>query len=180
MQAAQGVSASHGALVIIFDQIASFFKRLEEHAKVSMTDAMKDIMVEIMVGVLEIFAIMTKEINKGFTSEPISGDMFLVADRDSEKLFDNLIGRKDIVDALSKLDRLTQKGVYMAITQILNLTTNIKGGVEAVGVGVEVVGKNLNQFIEGTSACYLLTIPSQSHKRLDGKEKEARMEEEKR
>ena len=41
----------------------------------------------------------------------------------------------------------------MAIAQIQTVTQQIKGGVEAVGVEVEVVGKNLNQLIEGTSAC---------------------------
>ena len=69
MQAAQGVIASHGALVIIFRQIESFFKRLEEHAGVPMTEAMMGIMVKIMVEVLDIFAIMTKEIKQGRASE---------------------------------------------------------------------------------------------------------------
>ena len=69
IQAAQGVIASHDALVIIFRQIENFFKRLEEHAGVPMTEAMMDIMVKIMVEVLDIFAIMTKEIKQGRASE---------------------------------------------------------------------------------------------------------------
>ena len=69
IQAAQGVIASHDTLVIVFDQIESFFKRLEEFAYVNMTEPMKDIMVEIMVEALEIFAIMTKEIKQNRESE---------------------------------------------------------------------------------------------------------------
>ena len=69
IQAAQGFTVSHDELVMIFETIESFFKRLEEHAKVPMTDAMKDIMVEIMVESLKIFAIMTKEIKQVRASE---------------------------------------------------------------------------------------------------------------
>ena len=43
-----------------------------------MTDAMKDIMIKIMVEVLEIFAIMTKEIKQSRTSESIPDDRFPV------------------------------------------------------------------------------------------------------
>ena len=43
-----------------------------------MTDAMKDIMVKIMVEVLEIFAIMTKEIKHSRASESIPDDRFPV------------------------------------------------------------------------------------------------------
>ena len=141
------MTASQDALVTIFEKIESFFRRLEEYASVPMTDAMKDIMVKIMVEVLEIFAIMTKEINQGRASEFIPDDMFLIADRDSErhlkKFFKKLIGKKGIEDALSKLDRLTQEEVNMATVQILKVSHHIKGGVEAVG-------DNVNQLIEGT------------------------------
>jgi hypothetical protein len=59
------------ALVIIFERIESFFRWLEEYAEVPMTEAMKEIMVKIMVEVLEIFAIMTNEIRQGQASESI-------------------------------------------------------------------------------------------------------------
>jgi hypothetical protein len=153
IQAAKDVIASQDALIIIFERIESFFRRLEEYAEVPMTEAMKDIMVKIMVEVLEIFAIMTKEIKQGRASEPIPDVMFPVADRGSErhlkKFFKKLIGRKGIEDALSKLDRLSQEEVNMAAVQILKLAHLIKGGVEVVGVEVKGVGDNVNQLIEG-------------------------------
>jgi hypothetical protein len=125
-----------------------------------MTEAMKDIMVKIMVEVLEIFAIMTKEIKQGRASKPIPDVMLPVADRDSErhlkKFFKKLIGRKGIEDALSKLDRLSQEEVNMAAVQILKLAHLIKGGVEAVGVEVKGVGDKVNQLIEGTFSTLLL------------------------
>ena len=147
VQAAKDVIASQDALITIFEQIERFFRRLEEYASVPMTDAMKDIMVKIMVEVLEIFAIMTKEIKQGRASESITVDMSPIADRDSERhlkmFFKKLIGKKGIEDALSKLDRLTQEEVNMATVQILKVSHHIKDGVEAVG-------DNVNQLIEGT------------------------------
>ena len=135
---------------------------------------MKNIIVKIMTEVLGIFAIMTKEIKQGRTSESIPDDRFPVADGDSEKYvkkyLKKLIGRKDIEDALNRLDRLTQEEVNMAAVQILKVAHHIKGGVEAVGVdvkgvGVEVKGvsDNVNQLIEGTfSNVSYSQIPSQT------------------
>ena len=153
------------------------------------TEAMKNIIVKIMSEVLGIFAIMTKEIKQGRTSESIPDNTFPVADRYSEKYvkqyLKKLIGRKDIEDALNRLDRLTQEEVNMAAVQILKLAHHIKGGVEAVGVevkgvgtevkgvgmevksvGVEVkgVGDNVNQLIEGTFNTLATHIPSQTKK----------------
>jgi hypothetical protein len=154
VQAAKDVIASQDALIIIFERIESFFRRLEEHATVPMTEAMKEIMVKIMVEVLEIFGIMTKEIKQGRASELIPDGMFPVADRHPErhlkKFFKKLIGRKGIEDALSKLDRLTQEEVNMATVQILKISHDIKGGVVAVGVEVKGVGDRVNRLIEGT------------------------------
>ena len=44
------------------------------------TDAMKDIIVKIMVEVLGIFAIVTKEIKQGRASESIPSNILPVAD----------------------------------------------------------------------------------------------------
>ena len=66
--AADDVIASQDALIIIFERIEKVFKPLEEYAEVPTTEAVKDIVVKIMVELLEVFAIMTKEI-KGRASE---------------------------------------------------------------------------------------------------------------
>ena len=112
-QTAKDVIASQDALIDIFERVGLFFRRLEECAEVPMTEAMKGIIVKIMVEVLGIFGIMTKEIKQGRTSKLIPGGTFLVADREAEKYYVNkylkkLTGRRDIEDALSRLDRLTR------------------------------------------------------------------------
>ena len=114
-QAAEEVIASQDALIIIFEKIENLFKPLEEYAKVPTTEAVKDIVVKIMVKLLEIFAIMTNKINRGRASESVPDYMFPVVDRGPEmshkSCFKKLCGRKAIERALSSLGRLTQKAV---------------------------------------------------------------------
>jgi hypothetical protein len=47
-----------------------FFRRLEAYIKVRPTTAMRDIIVDIMVEVISILGIVTKEIRQGRTSMP--------------------------------------------------------------------------------------------------------------
>jgi archaellum component FlaC len=51
----------------------------------------------------------------------------------SEKFLKKLVGRKDIEDALKRLDRLTQEKALMAAAQILNLTHRVDKKVTDVG-----------------------------------------------
>ncbi|KAH8977507.1 hypothetical protein EDB92DRAFT_772375 [Lactarius akahatsu] len=63
--AAKDVVASQDALVDIFERIESFFRRLEEYSEVPTTEAMRDVIVKIMVEVLGILWIATKEMKQG-------------------------------------------------------------------------------------------------------------------
>ena len=65
------VLASHDTLVYIFERIEGFFRRLETYIEVPTMEAMKDIIMKIMVEVLGIFGIVTKEMKQGQASEPI-------------------------------------------------------------------------------------------------------------
>ena len=55
-------------LIDLFSRIERFFKRLESYTEVQPTAAMSGIIVEIMVEVLVILAIATKEINQSRSS----------------------------------------------------------------------------------------------------------------
>jgi hypothetical protein len=63
------VGASQAALVDLLDRIESFFKRLEIYIEVPLTAAMTDLIVKIMIEVLRVLAIATKNIKQGTTSE---------------------------------------------------------------------------------------------------------------
>jgi hypothetical protein len=62
------VEASKDALIDLFERIENFFKRLESYTAVPPTDAMTDIIVKIMIEVLNICAIATKEMKQNRAS----------------------------------------------------------------------------------------------------------------
>jgi hypothetical protein len=59
----------------MFGRIEFFFKRLETYIKVRPTSAMMDIIVHIMVEVLSILGMVTKEIKQGPFSTPFLVDI---------------------------------------------------------------------------------------------------------
>jgi len=63
-QAVRDTRASHGIIVEIFERMESFFQRLEIYIEVPPTAEMKGMIIKIMVEVLSILAIVTKDINQ--------------------------------------------------------------------------------------------------------------------
>ncbi|KAH9055819.1 hypothetical protein EDB83DRAFT_1089076 [Lactarius deliciosus] len=127
--ASKDVAASHEVLIDIFERIENFFKRLEAYTEVPQTAAMTDVIVKIMVEVLSIFAIVTKEIKQGF----------------AKKFLKKILGRRDIEDALQKLDRLTQDEARMATAEVLRVTHGVDDKVKGVGFQVEGVNKGVQE-----------------------------------
>lgn len=125
----------------IFDRIEGFFKRLELHIKARPTPAMKDIIVKIMVEVLSIFGILTKEIEQGRMSTSFHVDLSATTDLHAEKYLKELAGRKDIEDALARLDKLTREEAQMAAAEIMKTGHDILDGVKDVDEKVEDVHK---------------------------------------
>jgi len=74
-QASNAISASEDALANIFGRMENFFMRLETYMKVRPTTGMTDIIVKIMVEVLYILSIATKEMKQSRASELIPGSM---------------------------------------------------------------------------------------------------------
>jgi hypothetical protein len=66
-------------LIDIFVRIESFFKRLESYMEVPPTAAMTDVIVKIMIQVLSILAIATKEIKRGRSSVSLDIHKWLFA-----------------------------------------------------------------------------------------------------
>ena len=60
---------SRDVLAELFERVGFFFQRLETYTEVTPTVAMTDIIMEIMVEVLKIFGIATKELRSGSASE---------------------------------------------------------------------------------------------------------------
>ena len=68
-QAAKDASASLDKLIDLFNRVEHFFGRLEIYTAITPTTAMTDIIIEIMIEVLTILAIATKEVKRGRLSE---------------------------------------------------------------------------------------------------------------
>jgi hypothetical protein len=98
---------------------------------------MMDIIMKIMVEVLSILSIATKEIKGKKLSELITNVVSLLAHPHVERFFKKLAGGSDVEDALKRLDTLTREEARMAIAQILKATYNIDDRVRAVFDGTE-------------------------------------------
>jgi len=68
-QAVKNVSESYDALVDLFESIGNFLSRLEIYTKIPLTEAMREIVIKIMVEVLSTLALATKQVNQGRLSE---------------------------------------------------------------------------------------------------------------
>jgi hypothetical protein len=67
----------------------------------------------------------------------------------SEKFLKKLVGRKDIEDALKRLDRLTQEEALMAAAQILSLTRTVDNKVTDVGNKLKDVDDKMDIVVKG-------------------------------
>jgi hypothetical protein len=70
-QAAKDASATQDKLIEMFNRIERFFHRLEIYTSISPTMEMTNVIVGIMVEVLTILGITTKEVKRGRLSELI-------------------------------------------------------------------------------------------------------------
>ena len=68
----------------------------------------------------------------------------------AEKFLKKLVGRKDIEDALKRLDTLTQEEARMAAAQILKLTHTVDKKVTGVGNKLKEVDDKMDVVIKGT------------------------------
>ncbi|KAH9046635.1 hypothetical protein EDB84DRAFT_1674021 [Lactarius hengduanensis] len=130
--AAKGVATSKDALAELFERIGYFFNRLETYTEVTPTVAMTNIITEIMVEVLTIFAIATKELRRGSASELPVVCLSVLIEARVEKFLKKLAGRADLEDAIKKLDRLTQEEARMALAEVLKITHIVRDDVRVV------------------------------------------------
>ena len=59
------MSASYGGLVDIFECIENFLRRLRIYTEIPLTPAMIEMVIKIMVELLSVLALATKQINQG-------------------------------------------------------------------------------------------------------------------
>jgi peptidoglycan hydrolase CwlO-like protein len=121
-----------------------FFKRLEKYIDVRPSAAMTDIIVKIMVEVLSILGIVTKEVKQGRTSTSFLVYLSPNTNLRAERFFKKLVGMKDVEAALQRLDKLTQEEARMAAAEVLEIARGIDDKVEGVDERV----KNVDMKVE--------------------------------
>ena len=100
---------------------------------------MTNIITEIMVEVLRVFGIATKELRRGSTSESRIGYLRMFTKGCVEKFLRKLAGIADLEDALKKLDLLTQEEARMALAEVLRITHNVRDELQCVDEKVQVI-----------------------------------------
>jgi hypothetical protein len=68
-QAVSGVMASYDALIELFECVANFLKWLHVYTQIPFTPIMADIVVKILLKVLAVLALATKQIKQGHFSK---------------------------------------------------------------------------------------------------------------
>ncbi|KAH8985503.1 hypothetical protein EDB86DRAFT_2329448 [Lactarius hatsudake] len=119
--AASGVSSSYDALVDLFECLANFLKRLRIYTDLPLTPEMTEISVKIMVELLSVLALATKQIKQGRF----------------KKFAKKLLGESEIEAILRRLDRLTQEEGRMTMTQTLEVVCGLVNNVKVVIDGTQ-------------------------------------------
>jgi hypothetical protein len=136
-QAAGGVTSSYDALLDLFECLGNFLKRLEIYTTITPTPIMTDIIIKIMVELLSVLALATKQIKQGrFSKCPVTYTL-PVAQCATEKFAKKLLGDSEIETILQRLDRLTQDEARMTVAQTLGVVHGLVGNMKLVMEGAE-------------------------------------------
>src|SRR6267154_3660086 len=98
---------------------------------------MTDIIVKIMIELLSVLALATKQINQGRFSECAVANTLSVPQCASEKFAKKLLGDSEVEAVLQRLDRLTQDEARMTVAQTLGVVHGLVGNIEVVMEGAE-------------------------------------------
>ncbi|KAF8262384.1 hypothetical protein EI94DRAFT_1704822 [Lactarius quietus] len=119
--AASLVGSSYDALVDLFECLGNFLKRLRIYSDIPLIPSMAEISAKIMVELLSVLALATKQIKQGRL----------------KKFAKKLLGEGEIEAVLHRLDRLTQEEGRMTIVQTLEVVHGLVNNVKVVMNGTE-------------------------------------------
>jgi len=112
--------------------LGSFLKRLDIYTKIDLTPIMTDIVVKLMIELLAVFALATKQITQKRFSRCTVTYTFFVAQCAVEKFAKKLLGEGEIEAVLKRLDRLTQEEARITIAQTLGVVHGLVGNVKVI------------------------------------------------
>ena len=98
---------------------------------------MTDTIIKIMVELLSVLGLATKQISQGRFSKCTVTYTFPVAQYATEKFAKKLLGEGEIEAVLHRLDRLTQDEARMTVAQTLGVVHGLVGNMRTVMEGAE-------------------------------------------
>jgi hypothetical protein len=125
----------------------NYFMRLEKYIAVRPTAAMTEVIIQVMVEVISILGIATKEIKERRTSMPFLVIYLPKLTFHAEKFVKRLFGMNRLGDAVQQLENVKAEEALMAGAETLaiahRIDENVEGITEALqGVRVMVAGMN--------------------------------------
>jgi hypothetical protein len=119
---AKDANASYGALVDLLECVESILRGLTVHTKVLLTLAMTDTVTKIMIELLSVLALATKQINEGrFSMLNLFNDLLshIVSESYAKQILKET--DSDFKVVLRRLERLTPEEAQATARQILEV-----------------------------------------------------------
>jgi hypothetical protein len=115
--------------------LGNFLKRLEIYTTIPPSPILTEIVVKIIVELLSVLALASKQIRQGrFSKYAVTCTLF-VAKFTLEKFTKKLLRESEIETVLQRLDRLTQDEARMTVAQTLGVVHGLVGNVKVVMEG---------------------------------------------
>jgi len=149
-QTASEVSSSYDALLDLFEYLGNFLKRLEIYTHIPATPLMTDMIIKIMIRLLEVLALATRQIKHGRFGKSVITYALTMSQGDVVKFAKKLLGESEVEAVLQRLDRLTQEEARMTVAQTLGVVHGLVNNMRIVMEGAECLLNSSLQFSERT------------------------------
>jgi len=144
------VAADHETLIHLFERIHFFLQRLNGYTGIPIRNEFTELLGKVMAQILSILAISTKLMAQRRMSGLLHILILFSADCNSEKLLKKLIGRRDVENALLRLDLLTKEESLMVVAKNLEVAHHVDGNVSEIKVLAEDIGDKVQTANEST------------------------------
>jgi hypothetical protein len=117
--------------------LASFLKRLEIYTSIPPTPIITEIIVKIIVELLSVLSLATKQIRQGRFSKSVILYKLSLVQFSIEKFAKKLFGESEVEAVLQRLDRLTQDEARITVAQTLSIVHGLVNNTRVVMEGAQ-------------------------------------------
>jgi hypothetical protein len=154
-QAVRDVAASHDTIIMnLFERIHLFLQRLNRYTAMPLTDDLTELLGKIMAQLLLILALSTKAMTDKRISElDHSQRPSFSAYHGTEKFLKKLAGKKEVEDAVLRLDTLTKEESLTVVARNLEVAYRVDGKIEVIDENVKAtkaLTEDINEDVKAT------------------------------